>query len=138
MKKYSQRSHMCQISQLILSSFNLWSQVVFCVTLRDMLDQRAVIREEIGSDMNRLGVPNFAILQTILLGIKRGQEAELSANAEVGDDHIERLVQELVLRYLSSKVASQSLLSSCWFGGVVGTGAGCHQLVRSVLLTNSR
>ena len=97
---------MGQISQLVLSSFNLWSQVVFCVTLRDVLNQRTVIREEIGSDMNRLGVPNFAILQTILLGIKRGQEAELSANAEVGDDHIERLVQELVLRYLSSKVAS--------------------------------
>ena len=72
MEKYSQRSHMCQISQLILSSFNLWSQVVFCVTLRNVLDQRAVIREEIGSDVDRFGVPNFTVLQTVLLGIERG------------------------------------------------------------------
>ena len=85
--------------------------MVFCVTLRDMLNEWTVIREEIGSDMDRLGVPNLTILQTVLLGIERGQEAELGPNTEVGNDDIERLVQELVLRYLCSEVASQSLLS---------------------------
>ena len=110
---------MGQISQLVLSSFNLGSQVVFCVTLRDVLDQRAVIREEIGSDVDRLGVPNLTILQTVLLGIERSQEAELSPDAEVGDDDVERLVQELVLRYFCCKIASQGLLSRCRFGSVV-------------------
>ena len=63
---------MGQISELVLSSFDFGSQMVFCVTLRNMLNEWAVIREEIGSDMDRLGVPNLTILQTVLLGIERG------------------------------------------------------------------
>ena len=58
-----------------------------------MLNEGTVIRKEIGSDMDRLSVPDLAILQTVLLGIERGQEAKLSADAEVGDDNVECLVE---------------------------------------------
>ena len=94
-----------------------------------MLNEWTVIREEIGSDMDRLGVPNLTILQTVLLGIERGQEAKLSANAEVGNNDVECFVQELVFGHFCSEVTSQGLLSRSHFGVVVGCGAGCHEFV---------
>ena len=88
---------MGQIRQLVLSSFDLWSQVVFCVTLSNMLDKWAVVRQEVRRDMNRLGVPDLAVLQAVLLRAERRQEPQFSPDAEVRHNHIECLIEELVL-----------------------------------------
>ena len=53
------------------------------ITLGDMLDKRAVIREEVGSNVNGLSMPNLAVFETILLGIQCRKESKLRANAEV-------------------------------------------------------
>ena len=71
-----------------------------------MLDKWAVVRQEVRRDMNRLGVPDLAVLQAVLLRAECCQEAELRSNAKVGDDDVERLVEELVLGYFSSEVTS--------------------------------
>ena len=41
-------------------------------------------------------MPDFAVLQTVLLRAQRCQEAQLRPDAEVGDNDVKRLVQELV------------------------------------------
>ena len=53
------------------------------ITLGDVLDKRAVIREEVGSNVNGFSMPNLAVFETILLGIQWRQESKLRANAEV-------------------------------------------------------
>ena len=60
--------------------------------------------------MNCLGVPNFAVLQAVLLRAQRCQEAQFRPDTEVGDNDVERLVQELVFADLRHQVVSNTLL----------------------------
>ena len=61
--------------------------------------------------MDCLGVPNFAVLQAVLLRAQRRQEAQLRPDTEVGDNDVKRLVQELVFADLRHQVVSDALLS---------------------------
>ena len=54
-------------SELILSAFDLGPQMVLRVRLRNVLDQRTVIRKEVGGDMDCFCVPNLAVFQAKLL-----------------------------------------------------------------------
>jgi len=85
--------------------------VVLGVALSDMLDQRAVVGEEIRRDVNGLRVPDLAVFQAEFLGTQSGQEAEFGANAEVGHDNIESFVQELVFADFAHQVVTNALLS---------------------------
>ena len=61
--------------------------------------------------MDCFGVPNFAVLQAVLLRAQCGQEAQLRPDTEVGDNDVECLVQELVFTDLRHQVVSDALLS---------------------------
>ena len=56
-------------------------------------------------------MPNFAVLQAVLLRAQCGQEAQLRPDTEVGDNDVECLVQELVFADLRHQVVSDALLS---------------------------
>ena len=75
-------------SQLVLPALNFRPQVVLRVALSDVLYEWAVIREEVGCDMDGLGVPNLAVLQAELLGVERREESKFSTDAEVGDNDV--------------------------------------------------
>lgn len=96
--------------KLILSALDLRAQVVLSVALRDVLDQGAVVRQKVRRDVDSLRVPNLAVLQAVLLGVESGQEAQLRPDAEVRDDDVEGLVEQLVLAYLRHQVVPNALL----------------------------
>ena len=100
----------CEARQLILPALDLRPQVVLRVTLSNVLYKRAVVRHEVGGDVNSLCVPDLAILQVVLLWVERRQEAQLCTDAEVRDDDVQGLVEELVLADLLHEVVANSLL----------------------------
>ena len=57
--------------------------MVLRVALCDVLDQWTVVRQEIRSDMDRLGMPDFRVFQAVLCRIQHCQESELGTDAEV-------------------------------------------------------
>ena len=76
-------SHVCKTRELVLSSLDLRPQMVLGIALSDVLDQRAVVGQEVGRDVDSLGVPDLAVLQAILLWVQSGKEPQLRANAKV-------------------------------------------------------
>lgn len=61
--------------------------------------------------MNGLRVPYLAILQTVLLWTQSRQESQLSSDAEVRDDDVESLVEQLILADFRHEVVPDALLS---------------------------
>ena len=61
--------------------------------------------------MNGLRVPNLAIFQTVLLRTQSCQESQLSSDAEVRDDDVEGLVEQLILADFRHEVVPDALLS---------------------------
>ena len=57
--------------------------MVLGVALSDVLDQRAVVGQEVGRDVDSLGVPDLAVLQAVLLWVQSGKKPQLRPNAEV-------------------------------------------------------
>jgi hypothetical protein len=70
--------------------------VVLGIALHDVLYQRTVIWQKVGSDMDSLSVPDFAVLETVLSRVQYRQKTELCADTEIRDDHVKNLVEELV------------------------------------------
>ena len=60
--------------------------------------------------MDGLRMPDLTILQIVFLGVKRREEAQLRTNAEVRNDDVEWLVQELVFTDLRHQVVADRLL----------------------------
>ena len=85
--------------------------MVLRIALSDVLDKGTIVWQKVRCDMDSLRVPNFAVLQTVLLRAQRCQEAQLRPDAEVRDNDIKRLVQELVFANLRHQVVSDALLS---------------------------
>ena len=74
---------MRETGKLVLSSLDFRPQMVLGIALSDVLDQRAVVGQEVGRDVDSLGVPDLAVLQAILLWVQSGKEPQLRANAKV-------------------------------------------------------
>jgi hypothetical protein len=70
--------------------------VVLGIALHDVLYQRTVIWQKVGSDMDSLSVPDFAVLETVLSRVQYRQKTELCPDTEIRDDHVKNLVEELV------------------------------------------
>ena len=58
-----------------MSALDLRAQMMLSVALRDMLYQRAIVRQKVRRNMDSLSVPNLAVFQTVYLWIESGQEA---------------------------------------------------------------
>ena len=74
---------MRKTGKLVLSPLDFRPQMVLGIALSDVLDQRAVVGQEVGRDVDSLGVPDLAVLQAILLWVQSGKEPQLRANAKV-------------------------------------------------------
>lgn len=83
--------------------------MVLGVALRDVLNQGAIVREEVRRNVDSLCVPDLAVFQAKLLWAQSRQESQLRSNTEVGDYDIESLVEQLVLAYLGHQVVSSPL-----------------------------
>ena len=57
--------------------------MVLGVALSDVLDQWAVVGQEVGRDVDSLGVPDLAVLQAVLLWVQSGEKPQLRTNAKV-------------------------------------------------------
>lgn len=106
--------------------------MVLCVTLRDVLDERAIIRQKVTGNVDSLGVPDFAIFQAVLRRVQYRQEPQLCSDAEVRNDHVKNLVQQLVLTDLLDQVLPDRLLQF----DIVRTAVEQPALFGSVLLEN--
>jgi hypothetical protein len=82
-KKGSCEGVAADAQKLLLSAFDLRSQVVLGVALHDVLYQRAVIWQKVGGDVDSLSVPDFAVLETVLSRVQYRQKTELCANTEI-------------------------------------------------------
>ena len=76
-------SHVRETGKLVLSSLDFRPQVVLGVALSDVLDQWAVVGQEVGRDVDSLGVPDLAVLQAVLLWVQSGKKPQLRPNAKV-------------------------------------------------------
>lgn len=110
--------------------------MVLGIALCDVLDQGAVVRQEVRRDVDGFRVPDLAVLEAVLLWVQSGQEPQLCADAEVRDDHVQCLVEQLVFGHLCCEVLSQGLLSGHSLG-VRGLASG-QDFARSELLTSSK
>ena len=70
------------------------------VALRDVLDQGAVIGQKVRCNVNGLCMPDLTVFQAVHGRVQCRQEPKLGADAEVRDNDVECLVQELVFRDL--------------------------------------
>ena len=70
--------------------------MVLGIALRNMDNQGTVVGQELGGDVNGLGMPDLTVFEAVLLLVESGQEAQLRSNAEVRHYHVEGLVQKLV------------------------------------------
>ena len=91
---------MCKTRELVLSSLYLGPQVVLGIALRDVLDQRAIVGQEVRCDVDGFRVPDLAVLEAVLLWVESGQEPQLCADAKVRHDHVQCLVEQLVFGHL--------------------------------------
>lgn len=99
-----------QGGELLLPPLNLGPQVVLGVALRDVLRQGTVVGQEVGRDVDGLGVPHLAVLQAVLARIENSQKPQFGPDAEVRHNHVQGLVQHAVLRdLLGHKVAAAVL-----------------------------
>ena len=57
--------------------------MVLGVALSDVLDQRAVVGQEVGRDVDSLRVPDLAVLQAILLRVQSSKKPQFRTNAKV-------------------------------------------------------
>ena len=99
-----------QAGKLVLSALDLRPQVVLGVALRDVLDKWTVVWHEVAGDVDGFRVPDLAVFEVVALWVEGGQESELGADAEVRDDDVERLVEELVFADLRHEVVPDRLL----------------------------
>ena len=74
---------MRKTGELVLSPLDFGPQMVLGVALSDVLNQWAVVGQEVGRDVDSLGVPDLAVLQAVLLRVQSGKEPQLRTNAEV-------------------------------------------------------
>ena len=57
--------------------------MVLGVALSDVLDQWTVVGQEVGRDVDSLGVPDLAVLQAVLLWVQSSKEPQFRSNAKV-------------------------------------------------------
>ena len=110
------------------------------IALRDVLDEGTVVGHEVAGDVDGLRVPDLAVLEVVLLRVQRGQESQLRADAEVRNDHIEGLVEQLVFADLRHQVVPDRLLGGhCALDtrslhrGVSSDMHGIHLVVRRII-----
>ena len=84
--------------------------MVLGVALRDVLYQGAVVRHEVARNVDGFSVPNLTVLQIVLLRVQCRQEPQLSPDAEVGDDDVERFVEELIFADFGHQIIPNRLL----------------------------
>ena len=85
-----------QVVNLFLSSFDLGSQVMSRVTLRDVLRQGALARQQVAGQMDCLRVPHLAVLERELRRLQHGKEPQLRPDTEVSHHSIQCLVEQSV------------------------------------------
>ena len=76
-------SHVRETGELVLSPLDFRPQMVLGVALSDVLDQWAVVGQEVGRDVDSLGVPDLAVLQAVLLWVQSSKEPQFRSNAKV-------------------------------------------------------
>ena len=74
---------MRETGELVLSSLDFRPQMVLGVALSDVLDQWTVVGQEVGRDVDSLGVPDLAVLQAVLLWVQSSKEPQFRSNAKV-------------------------------------------------------
>ena len=84
--------------------------MVLGIALRDVLYQWAVVRQKVARYVDRLRVPNLAVFQTVLLRAQSRQEPQLRPDTKVGDDHVQGLIEQLVLADFGHEVVPDALL----------------------------
>ena len=74
---------MRKTGKLVLSPLDFRPQMVLGVALSDVLDQWTVVGQEVGRDVDSLGVPDLAVLQAVLLWVQSSKEPQFRSNAKV-------------------------------------------------------